>query len=103
MRFAGRVGVVTGAGGATGGAIGEDSVRNGLDRHAVYNAAKGGVHAFAGGLARECAREGITVNTVAPSAAATPGLEAVLEQEPAAGEGFLRVIPMGRPAALAEV
>jgi 2,3-dihydroxy-2,3-dihydro-p-cumate dehydrogenase len=83
--------------------VGADSVRNGLDRHAVYNAAKGGVHAFARGLARECAREGITVNTVAPCATATPGLEAILEQDPAAGEAFLRVIPMGRPAALAEV
>jgi 2,3-dihydroxy-2,3-dihydro-p-cumate dehydrogenase len=29
--------------------------------------------------------------------------EAILEQDPAAGEAFLRVIPMGRPAALAEV
>jgi 2,3-dihydroxy-2,3-dihydro-p-cumate dehydrogenase len=83
--------------------VGADSVRNGLDRHAVYNAAKGGVHAFARGLARECAREGITVNTVAPCATATPELEAILEQDPAAGEAFLRVIPMGRPAALTEV
>src|SRR4051794_10253790 len=30
--------------------VGADSVRNGLDLHAVYNAAKGGVHAFARGL-----------------------------------------------------
>jgi 2,3-dihydroxy-2,3-dihydro-p-cumate dehydrogenase len=83
--------------------VGADSVRNGLDGHAVYNAAKGGVHAFARGLAREYAREGITVNTVAPCATATPELEAILHQDPAAGEAFLRVIPMGRPAALAEV
>jgi 2,3-dihydroxy-2,3-dihydro-p-cumate dehydrogenase len=83
--------------------VGADSVRNGLDRHAVYNAAKGGVHAFARGLAREYARDGITVNTVAPSATATPELEAILEQDPAAGEAFLGVIPMGRPAALSEV
>jgi 2,3-dihydroxy-2,3-dihydro-p-cumate dehydrogenase len=83
--------------------IGADSVRNGLDSHAVYNAAKGGVHAFARGLARECARDGITINTVAPSATATPELAAILDRDPAAGEAFLRVIPMGRPAALAEV
>jgi 2,3-dihydroxy-2,3-dihydro-p-cumate dehydrogenase len=83
--------------------VGADSVRNGLDHHAVYNAAKGGVHAFARGLAREYAREGITANTVAPSATATPELAAILARRPDAGEAFLRVIPMGRPAALEEV
>jgi 2,3-dihydroxy-2,3-dihydro-p-cumate dehydrogenase len=83
--------------------VGADSVRNGLDRHAVYNAAKGGVHAFARGLAREFAHAGITVNTVAPSATATPELAAILDRQPEAGEAFLRVIPMGRPAALEEV
>jgi 2,3-dihydroxy-2,3-dihydro-p-cumate dehydrogenase len=83
--------------------VGADSVRNGLDRHAVYNAAKGGVHAFARGLAREYAREGITFNTVAPCATATPELAAIIERDPAAGDAFVRVIPMGRPAALEEV
>ena len=84
--------------------VGADSVRNGLDRHAVYNAAKGGVHAFARGLAREYARAGITVNTVAPCATATPDLERFLaRRSPDAAEAFLRVIPMGRPAALEEV
>jgi 2,3-dihydroxy-2,3-dihydro-p-cumate dehydrogenase len=83
--------------------IGADSVRNGLDRHAVYNAAKGGVHAFAAGLAREYARAGITVNTVAPCATATPELAAIVAQSPEVGEAFTRVIPMGRPAALEEV
>jgi 2,3-dihydroxy-2,3-dihydro-p-cumate dehydrogenase len=83
--------------------VGADSVRNGLHNHAVYNAAKGGVHAFARGLAREFAPEGITANTVAPSATATPELAAILETQPDAGDAFLRVIPMGRPAALEEV
>jgi 2,3-dihydroxy-2,3-dihydro-p-cumate dehydrogenase len=83
--------------------VGADSVRNGLDRHAVYNAAKGGVHAFARGLAREFAHDGITVNTVAPSATATPELAAILERQPEVGEAFTRVIPMGRPARLEEV
>ena len=83
--------------------IGAESVRNGLDRHAIYNAAKGGVHAFARGLAREFAPDGITVNTVAPSATATPELAAILERTPEVGEAFTRVIPLGRPAALEEV
>ncbi|HSS24103.1 MAG TPA: SDR family NAD(P)-dependent oxidoreductase, partial [Mycobacterium sp.] len=33
--------------------IGADSVRTGLMDHAMYNAAKGGVHAMVAGLARE--------------------------------------------------
>jgi 2,3-dihydroxy-2,3-dihydro-p-cumate dehydrogenase len=83
--------------------VGADSVRNGLEMHAVYNAAKGGVHAFARGLAREYAGAGITVNTVAPCATATPDLERFIATQPEAAEAFLRVIPMGRPAALEEV
>jgi 2,3-dihydroxy-2,3-dihydro-p-cumate dehydrogenase len=82
---------------------GADSVRNGLENHAVYNAAKGGVHAFARGLAREFARDGITVNTVAPCATATPELAEIMERDPSLGEAFTRVIPIGRPAALDEV
>jgi 2,3-dihydroxy-2,3-dihydro-p-cumate dehydrogenase len=82
---------------------GADSVRNGLDNHAVYNAAKGGVHAFARGLAREFARAGITFNTVAPCATATPELAEIMARDPSLGEAFTRVIPIGRPAALDEV
>ena len=82
---------------------GADSVRNGLENHAVYNAAKGGVHAFARGLAREFARDGITFNTVAPCATATPELAEIVARDPSLGEAFTRVIPIGRPAALDEV
>ena len=82
---------------------GADSVRNGLDNHAVYNAAKGGVHAFARGLAREFAHDGITVNTVAPCATATPELAQIMADDPSLGEAFTRIIPIGRPAALDEV
>ena len=82
---------------------GADSVRNGLNDHAVYNAAKGGVHAFARGLAREFARDGLTFNTVAPCATATPELAEIMARDPSLGEAFTRVIPLGRPAALDEV
>lgn len=51
--------------------IGAESVRNGLFDHAIYNAAKGGVHGFATGLAREFATRGVTVNVVAPAMTAT--------------------------------
>lgn len=83
--------------------MGADSVRNGLDGHAIYNAAKGGVHAMARGLAREFARDGITVNVVAPCATRTPDLDRFLREDPELADRFLRVIPAGRPAELREV
>lgn len=89
--------------------IGAESVRNGLTDHAIYNAAKGGVHAMCTGLAREFAHAGITVNAVAPSYVETPEITAAV----AAGkfdDEFLRVldratelIPMSRPGSVADV
>jgi 2,3-dihydroxy-2,3-dihydro-p-cumate dehydrogenase len=89
--------------------IGAESVRNGLADHAVYNAAKGGVHGLTTGLAREFARDGITVNVVAPSYVSTPqaadavaagtlpeSLKLVLAQA-------VDLIPMGRPGEVDEV
>ncbi len=83
--------------------IGADSVRNGLWNHAAYNAAKGGVHGLTTGLAREFAEDGITVNTVAPSAVHTAALETVQAQKPELARQFLSVIPMGRAAECSEV
>jgi 2,3-dihydroxy-2,3-dihydro-p-cumate dehydrogenase len=83
--------------------IGADSVRNGLWDHAAYNAAKGGVNGLTTGLAREFARDGITVNTVAPCAVRTPALDAVLASNPALHDKFTSVIPMGRPGEMDEV
>jgi 2,3-dihydroxy-2,3-dihydro-p-cumate dehydrogenase len=83
--------------------IGADSVRNGLADHAAYNAAKGGVHGLTTGLAREFARSGITVNTVAPCAVNSEQLAAFVRDKPEAAQKFLGVIPMGRAAELDEV
>jgi 2,3-dihydroxy-2,3-dihydro-p-cumate dehydrogenase len=83
--------------------IGADSVRNGLVDHAGYNAAKGGVHAMTTGLAREFARNGITVNTIAPCAVQTQQLEDIRAVNPALIEKVLDVIPMGRAASEEEV
>lgn len=76
--------------------IGADSVRNGLWAHAMYNAAKGGMHGLTTGLAREFAEYDITVNTVAPCMVRTPQVEAATEAGHPLIERFLSVIPKGR-------
>ncbi|WP_327657163.1 SDR family oxidoreductase [Streptomyces sp. NBC_00483] len=91
--------------------VGAESVRNGLFRHAIYNAAKGGVHAVATGLAREYAEQGITVNVVAPAWITTPEADARIAASPEAERADWAVfmdqmratIPMKRPGTVAEV
>lgn len=83
--------------------IGADSVRNGLVDHAGYNAAKGGVHAMTTGLAREFARDGITVNTVAPCVVETEVVREYRKTRPELIEAVTEIIPLGRPAAESEV
>jgi 2,3-dihydroxy-2,3-dihydro-p-cumate dehydrogenase len=82
---------------------GAESVRNGLWRHAAYNAAKGGVHGLTTGLAREFAPYGITVNTIAPSATDTEGVAYWEKQDPEYFNDIKSLIPMGRFAAMEEV
>ena len=83
--------------------IGADSVRTGLMDHAMYNAAKGGVHAMVTGIAREFAGAGITANTVAPSYVRTPELAELLESGQAPSrlqrvvEEGTGIVPLGRP------
>jgi 2,3-dihydroxy-2,3-dihydro-p-cumate dehydrogenase len=83
--------------------IGADSVRNGLWDHAAYNAAKGGVHAMATGLAREFAKNGITVNVVAPCIVNTPQVQKATLMAPQALQRFVDVVPMGRAGEMDEV
>jgi 2,3-dihydroxy-2,3-dihydro-p-cumate dehydrogenase len=83
--------------------IGADSVRNGLFDHAGYNAGKGGVHGMTTGLAREFARDGITVNTVAPCAVVTPQFREIEASNPALIEKVVGVIPLGRAGTEEEV
>ena len=83
--------------------LGADSVRNGLADHAAYNAAKGGVHGLTTGLAREFAKSGITINTVAPCAVNSEPLRTFMRDKPEVAQRFMSVIPMGRAAELEEV
>jgi 2,3-dihydroxy-2,3-dihydro-p-cumate dehydrogenase len=83
--------------------VGADSVRNGLYEHAMYNAAKGGVHGLTTGLARELAEYDVTVNTVAPTGIVTPF---VRSRPPEAVGRFAKteaLIPMGRFGRVDEV
>ncbi|TAI66808.1 SDR family oxidoreductase [Bradyrhizobium sp. Leo170] len=83
--------------------IGADSVRNGLYDHAAYNAAKGGVHAIATGLAREFATDEITVNVVAPCIVNTPQVQRAAAKAPQSIRKFIDVVPMGRPGEMDEI
>jgi 2,3-dihydroxy-2,3-dihydro-p-cumate dehydrogenase len=83
--------------------IGADSVRNGLWGHAAYNAAKGGVHAMATGLAREFAKDGVTVNVVAPCIVNTPQVQKATLMSPQVLQRFVDVVPMGRAGEMDEV
>jgi 2,3-dihydroxy-2,3-dihydro-p-cumate dehydrogenase len=89
--------------------IGADSVRTGLMDHAMYNAAKGGVHAMVAGLAREFATAGITANTVAPCYIQTPELAGLFETDGAPPrllevvERATAIVPLGRPGTPDEV
>jgi 2,3-dihydroxy-2,3-dihydro-p-cumate dehydrogenase len=88
--------------------IGADSVRTGLVDHAMYNAAKGGVHAMVTGLAREFAGAGITANTVAPCYVRTPELVTLFESGQAPPrlhvvEEATAIVPTGRPGDPSEV
>ncbi len=83
--------------------IGADSVRNGLWDHAAYNAAKGGVHAIATGLAREFAKDGITFNVVAPCIVNTPQVQKATLMSRQVLQRFVDVVPMGRAGDMDEV
>ena len=54
-------------------------------------------------LEKEFAKDGITVNTVAPCAVNTPQMVAISKSDPALAAKFVSVIPMGRPAEMEEV
>ena len=73
-----------------------DAGRVGSSGEVVYSGAKGGVIAFAKGLARETARHGITVNCVAPGLTDTPMLAGVTEGHERLMAAIVRAIPLGR-------
>lgn len=73
--------------------VASDAGRVGSSGETVYAGAKGGVIAFSKSLAREMARSGITVNSVAPGPTETALLADMPER---LQEGLKRAIPMRR-------
>jgi len=67
---------------------------------AAYSAAKGGIIAFTKALARELAKTGVTVNSVAPGAVNTPMQDRLTEEFKA---HMRSTIPMGRYAEPEEI
>src|SRR3546814_9792806 len=61
------------------------------------------MHGMTTGLAREFARDGITVNTVAPCAIVTPQYRDIEKSNPELIEKVVSVIPMGRAGTEEEV
>lgn len=79
--------------------VASDAARGGSSGEAVYSACKGGLVALSKTLAREHARQGITVNVVCPGPTDTALLAGVADgaRDPAKLlEAFRSAIPMGR-------
>lgn len=85
--------------------IASDAGRVGSMGEAVYSAAKGGVIAFSKSMARELARDRVTVNAVCPGPAETPMTAAISQDRIGARflEGMVRVTPLKRLATAEEV
>lgn len=85
--------------------IASDAGRVGSMGEAVYSAAKGGVIAFSKSMARELARDKVTVNAVCPGPADTPMTAAINSTEMGQKfmEGMIKVTPLKRLVAPEEV
>ena len=77
--------------------IASDAGRGGSSGEAVYAACKAGIVAFSKSVAREQARQGITLNVVSPGPTDTP-LFATFDASGKLGPALARAIPMRRLA-----
>ena len=76
--------------------VSSDAARIGSAGEAVYSATKGGIMSFTKSLARELARENVTVNCVAPGPTDTPMLRAWSVGQEAVLEKLARMVPLRR-------
>jgi 2-hydroxycyclohexanecarboxyl-CoA dehydrogenase len=83
--------------------IASDAGRVGSSGEVVYSATKGGIIAFGKALAREVARDGITVNSVCPGPTDTALLDQVAAYSQKLRDGLARAIPLGRVSVPADI
>jgi 2-hydroxycyclohexanecarboxyl-CoA dehydrogenase len=83
--------------------VASNAGRVGSSGEAVYSASKGGVIAFTKALAREAARNNITVNCVCPGPTETSLLAQLAEYSQKLYDGLARAIPLGRTAQPADI
>jgi 2-hydroxycyclohexanecarboxyl-CoA dehydrogenase len=84
--------------------ISSQSAQSGAPNMAHYSASKGGVIALTKALAVDLARQGITVNTIAPSVVDTPMARAATEAGNFPGiEVIAPMIPLGRAGTPADI
>jgi NAD(P)-dependent dehydrogenase (short-subunit alcohol dehydrogenase family) len=84
--------------------ISSQSAQSGAPNMAHYSASKGGVIALTKSLAVDLARQGITVNTIAPSVVDTPMARAATEAGDFPGIDVIApLIPLGRAGTPADI
>lgn len=79
--------------------VASDAGRVGSSGEAVYSACKGGIIAFTKTMARELARQGVTLNALCPGPTDTPILQSFTgagEAGAKIAEGLKRAIPLKR-------
>lgn len=83
--------------------VASDSARAGAGRESAYAGTKAALLGFAKSVAREVARDGVTVNVVSPGPIDTALTRAAMADRPETLERLVRAVPVGRLGTADEV
>jgi 2-hydroxycyclohexanecarboxyl-CoA dehydrogenase len=83
--------------------IASEAATSGVDRAAVYSAAKGGIVSFTKSLAKEYAPHKITANCICPGPVDSPLFQAFVQRDPERARRYIDRIPMKRAGTPEEV
>jgi 2-hydroxycyclohexanecarboxyl-CoA dehydrogenase len=85
--------------------VGSDAARVGSSMEAVYSGSKGAIVSFSKALAREVAKQSVTVNVVCPGPTRTPGFAQAFAGQDAekVQQALTRGVPLGRLGEPADV